>query len=29
MEIFIANLVEEINESRTQMFDILENIAME
>jgi len=27
METFIGNLIEEINESRTQMFDILENIA--
>lgn len=27
MDTFIANLIEEIDESRSQMFDILENIA--
>lgn len=29
MDTFIANLITEINDSRTQMFDILENIALE
>ena len=29
MDLFIANLITEINDSRTQMFDILENIALE
>ena len=29
MDTFVTNLMEEIDESRTQMFDILENIAIE
>jgi len=29
MDTFVANLLEDIDESRTQMFDILENIALE
>lgn len=29
MDTFIGNLITEINDSRTQMFDILENIAFE